>query len=232
MPLALDHRRIGDIAVVTCAGRLVEGAESSALAQLLDELLPFGPYVVLHLGALEFIDSAGVGLLVRYSTRMRHVHGRMTLCAPSSKLVAVLKATRLDRVFESYETEGEAIAAFYERAATADAPSRLSRTEVLCVLESPDVQAYVREIVGRNGYGVLTASNLPDALVLLQATGPKVVVLSAGFAQVCGTNAAEKFRRRVDGLSVIELPVDFSQRDSGGAAQWLLDRLRTFIPRS
>jgi hypothetical protein len=50
--------------------------------------------------------------------------------------------------------------------------------------------------------------------------------VSAELAQVRGTYAAEKFRRLADGLSVIELPPDFSQRDPGDAAGLLLDRLR------
>jgi anti-sigma B factor antagonist len=225
MPLSLEHRRVGHVAVVTCAGRLVEGTESIALRQLLDELLQFGPHVVLHVSAVEFIDSAGVGLLVRYNTRTRNKQGRLNLCAPSAKIAAVLKATRLDQVFDSYDSEAAAIAALYERAASAGGPSHLS-ANLLCVLESPDVQAYIREILGRNGYSAMTAGNIADALVLLQATRPKLVVVSAELAQVRGTYAAEKFRRLADGLSVIELPPDFSQRDPGDAAGLLLDRLR------
>jgi anti-sigma B factor antagonist len=228
MPLFLEHRRLGDIAIVTCAGRLVEGAEASALQQLLDHLLPFGPYVVLHVGALEFIDSAGVGLLVRYRTRTRNMQGGVSLCAPSPKLTAVLKATHLDQVFDSYDTVDAAITAFYERAASAGGASRLS-TDVLCVVESPDVQAYVREILSRNGYGVMTTSNLPDAVVLLQAARPKLVVVSAAVARVRGTNAAEKFHRLVGRPSLIELPADFSQRDPAETAQLLLDRLRALV---
>jgi anti-anti-sigma factor len=225
MPLSLEQRRVGHVAVVTCAGRLVEGAESIALRQLLDDLLQFGPYVVLHVGAIEFIDSAGVGLLVRYNTRTRNKQGRLNLCAPSAKLAAVLKATRLDQVFDSYDSEHAAIAALYERSASPGGPTHLT-ANLLCVLESPDMQAYIREILGRNGYSAMTAGNIPDALVLLQATQPKLVVVSAGLAQARGTHASEKFRRLAGESSLIELPPDFSQRDPGEAAGLLLDRLR------
>src|SRR5690242_15230719 len=105
MPLLLEQRRIGDIAVVICTGRLVEGAESIALRRLLDEILQIDSNVILDVGKLEFIDSAGVGLLVRYSTRTRNQRGRLHLCAPSSKLAAVLKATRLDRALDVYDSE-------------------------------------------------------------------------------------------------------------------------------
>ena len=42
MPLSFETRRVGDITVVTCRGRIVEGAESVALQQHVDDLLPFG----------------------------------------------------------------------------------------------------------------------------------------------------------------------------------------------
>jgi len=227
MPLSLDSRRIGDIAVVTCTGRLVDGAESIALQQLLDQILQFGSHVVLHVGALQYIDSAGLGLLVRYNARTRNQRGRLHLCAPSPKLAAALKATRLDQAFESYDSEAAAVGAFYERSASDGGPSSLSAS-VLCVLESTDLQAYVREILGRNGYGVRTAGNIPDALVLLQVTRPKVVILSAELAQARGTNAAEKFRRLADALPLVELPFDFSRRDPEEAGRLLLNHLHEF----
>jgi anti-anti-sigma factor len=112
MPLLLEHRRVGHTAVVACAGHLVEGAELMAFERTLDELLQFGPYLILHLGGVEFVDNAGLGLLVRYSARIRNAQGSLKLCAVSSKLAAVLRATRLEQIFNVYESESEAIAAF------------------------------------------------------------------------------------------------------------------------
>ena len=48
MPISFGHRRIGDVTLVTCTGRIVEGAESAALREILDELL---------LGAKDFFAS-------------------------------------------------------------------------------------------------------------------------------------------------------------------------------
>jgi len=226
VPLTLDHRRIGDITVVTCDGRIVEGAESLALRHLLDELLPFGPHLVLHVGAVEFVDSSGLGLLARYAARTRKAGGGIRLCAPSMKFASVLKATRLEQIFDSHESEADAITAFY-RGSPTGAPVPALGADILCVVESIDVQSYVRELLGQTGCYVLTAGNLPDALVLLQATHPKLVVITAALRQTRSTHAAEKFNRLADNLPVIELPAEFSSIDAGDAGQALLERVRT-----
>lgn len=225
MRISLENRRVGDIAVVTCRGRIVEGAESTALQQLLDELLPDGPYVILHLGGVDFIDSSGLGLLVRCTTRTRNAHGSLKLCALSPKIAEVLKVTHLERVFEAYESEADAITAFYQRASSGAGASRL-KADILCVDPSVDVQAYLRELLGQGGYGVLTAGNLPDALILLQATQPKLVIIGAELRSARGTQAAEKLNTLADALAVIELPADFSRREAGEAGQRLLDQVR------
>jgi anti-sigma B factor antagonist len=223
--LSLASRRVGDITVVTCSGRIVEGAESIALQRLLDDLLQDGPYLILHLGGVDFIDSSGLGLLVRYTTRVRHAEGALKLCTLTPKAADVLRVTHLERVFEAYETEADAITAFYQRAGSGPGTARL-RTDILCVDASMDVQAYVRELMGQEGYGVLTAGNLPDALTLLQATRPKLVIIGSELRAVRGTQSAELFNKLADTLAVVELAADFSRLEAGEAADRLLDQVR------
>lgn len=231
VPISLEHRRVGDIAVVTCAGRLVEGAEATELRQLLDHLLEYGTSLLLDVTQMDFIDSAGLGLLVRYSTRARNGHGSMKLCGASAKLIALLKATRLEQVLDAYASESEGIRAFYDRPRV-DAETSRRRTDILCVVESSDVQAFVREVLGGNRYGVLTAGNLPDALILLQATQPKLIVVSSELRRTQGTHTAEKFNRLLDALAVVELPPDFASLDADDSARMLLDRIRAQIAPS
>jgi anti-anti-sigma factor len=225
VPLLLEHRRVGDVTVVTCRGRIVEGAESIALQQLLDDLLPYSPHLILHLGGIDFIDSSGLGLLVRCVNRTRNAHCHLAFCALSPQIVDVLEVTRLRPVFESYASEAEAITARYQRV---DAGARSShlRTDILCVDASADVQAYVRELLGRAGYDVLTASNLPDGLILLQATRTKLVIVNPDLRQARGTRSADRFNTLADTLKVIELPADFSRKNAGDAGQRLLDQVR------
>jgi anti-anti-sigma factor len=224
--LEFSSRRLGDITIVTLAGGIAEGPDSAALRRHLDEVLPFGPYVILNLEHLTFIDSSGIGLLVRYLTRLRNARGALRVCSLSPKLAEVLRVTKLAAVFDADATEADAIGAIYLGARpSADAPFRFG-TDILCIDESPDIQAYVREMLGQAGYGVAIAGNIADGLVLLAVTKPKAIVISARQRVARSAASAEKFNRLADALPTIELPVDFSRRDAGEAGRKLLEQVR------
>jgi len=223
MQLSLDHRPVGDATVVTCRGRLIDGAESAALQQSLDALIPRTRHVVLHLGEVEFIDSSGLGLLVRYLARAQRSTATLSVCAVSPKIDEVLRITKLKTVFPPYETEALAITEVHRRDTTHD---DAAKTTVLCVDASSDVTAYIRELLKAAGYRALTALNLPDALVLLVATRPTVVVVSAELNGVRGTRAAEEFHRLAAARSLVLLPAGFSAQDAGHAASEVLSAVR------
>jgi anti-sigma B factor antagonist len=221
--LSLHHRFVGDATVVTCRGRLTAGAESVALQQSLDALIPRTRHVVLHLGDVEFIDSAGLGLLVRYLARAQRSTATLSVCAVSPKIDEVLRITKLKSVFPPYETEAVAIAAVHRGDTTRD---DAAKTTVLCVDTSSDVTAYIRELLKAAGYRVLTALNLPDALILLVATGPTVVVVSAELNHVRGTRTADEFHRLAAARALVLLPAGFSAHDAGDAAAEVLSAVR------
>ena len=227
MALSFDSRRVGDIAVVTCRGRIVEGEESNALQRHVNGLLPYGSDILIDLGGVEFIDSSGLGLLVRLLTRIRAASGNLQLCALTPRIREVLRVTKLNSIFESHETEAEAIAAFYQRPRPAGTVPL--EPGILCVDKSTDVLAYVREILKQAGYAALTTVNLADALTLFRATAPKLVIVGADLRSVTNTRSADTFNRLIDSLPVIELPRDFSSHEAGEAGRHLLDDVRNAL---
>jgi anti-sigma B factor antagonist len=228
VPLTLEHRRIGDVTIVTCTGRIVEGAESIALQQMLDDLLQYGPYIVLHLKAVDFVDSSGLGLLMRNITRARKAHGNVKLCAPTRRLIEILEVTHLRPVCDLHDTEEEAIGSFYQRT-TAGGGTTPLHADILCVTGSSDVQAYVRSLLTQASYGAQTAGNLPDGLILLQVGHPKLIIVDTALRQMRETRTANKFNDLADKVPVIELPEDFARRDPAQAGEWLLDQVRAVV---
>jgi anti-sigma B factor antagonist len=206
-------------------GQIAEGVESAALNDYLTDLLSDQPYVVLDLGGVVFIDSGGLGLLVRLLNRNRRTRGDLKLCAVPPPIVEILRITRLRTIFESYATAAEAIAAFYQPSTSVNIVDDRFTTDILCVDTSEDVLAYVRQLLLQDGYGVLTASNLPDARILLTATQPKLLILGAGLDAATGTRVAETFKRIAPGQVVIQLSDDFSHRDAGEAGRELLEQV-------
>jgi anti-anti-sigma factor len=221
MSLALHSRHVGEVTVVTCSGRIVEGEESAAFQAHLDAVMAVNPRILLHLGEVTFVDSAGLGMLVRYLTRARNSSGTLGICAISPALDRVLTLTRLKPVLQPFGSETEALAdAHRQRTGTFGTP------DVLCVDQSDDVLAYVRELLRGDGHRIMTASNLPDAVILLSATRPKVVVTGTMPQAAAGTRAADEFTRLAAACDVIALPPDFAGKDAADAAAHVLGAIR------
>lgn len=210
--------------VVTCSGRIVAGEESKSLQVYLDRLLPEAPHVLLHLGAVDFIDSGGLGLIARYLTRPQDRRGTLKVCAVSPKIDDVLRITRLRSVFQPYATEADSIADIHRTAKGIDAS--FEDPDVLCVDGSADVLTYLREILKEAGYRTLTANNMADALILLKATRPKIVVIGAELRAATASHVAAEFNTVASAGTLIELPPGFSAQDAGEAAQHVLQALR------
>ena len=153
MSLSIASRSVGDISVLTCTGRIVEGDEAATLEAHLQKLLPWQPYIVLDLGSVTFVDSCGLGLLLRLRTLARSAAGDLKVCAANPNVGEVLRVTRLDGVLRRYASELEAITAFYTPE-KGDDPWRSLKVDVLCVHSSLDVLAYAREVLKQAGYGV------------------------------------------------------------------------------
>src|SRR5262245_31573473 len=99
MPLSIQSRHVGEVVVFTCRGRIVEGEESTALNQQIGRLVGDQPWIVLDLAGVEFLDSSGIGLLVRLLNRTRAAHGDLKLCSLPERIRELLRITKLANVF-------------------------------------------------------------------------------------------------------------------------------------
>jgi len=160
---------------------------------------------------------------VRLLTSTRRASGDLKLCNVPHDIYKVLKITSLITVFDVHDSEEAAVSAFYRRRAS---PSRslVAGPTVLCVDQSTDVLAYLRELLRSAGYNVLTNSHLSDALILVRATRPSLLVLGPSLPASPGTMQA--FHAVCATLPVVELGNEFSTLDAGRAASDLLENLQ------
>jgi len=221
MSLSIASRSVGDIIVLTCTGRIVEGDEATTLESYVTKLLPWQPYIVVDAGGVTFVDSCGLGLLLRLRTLARTAAGDLKLCAANHRVREVLGVTKLAGVLPPYPSELEAITAFYTSVEADDPWARLEK-DVLCVHSSLDVLVYARELLKQAGYGVVTTSNVSDARVLLRATRPRVLVIDSDSRARLVTLTGEDPSTR---LAVVGWPADFSTEDPGDAAHQLLSEV-------
>jgi len=229
MPLSLHTHTVGDIAVIDCSGRIVEGAEAAALYQQVRELLPIHHFFVLDLRNVSFIDSTGLGLLVRLLSRVRGMAGDLKLCGAGVNIEKTLTITRLTTVLRIYPTEADAVAAFYRTEPGNDLPIRAA-VDIVCVHSSSDVLAYVRELLRQAGYAVMTTDNVASSLTLIRATEPKVVVIEMALRDRMTGGMPDVFNQYVENVHVIDLPPNFATDDAGEAGGRLLEQMRQRTP--
>lgn len=227
MTLSFSSRAVGDITVVKCDGAIVDGAESAALRQHVNDSLEHTMAIVLDLGEVHFIDSSGLGLLVRILSRTGR--DRLKLCGLTARVSETLRITRLTSVFDCHESEADAIAAFYGESTRSTGPSTFAAPSVLCVEKSADLLTYMQEVLRQAGVSVMTTNNLPDAVTLLKAVAPRVVLVTQGMRTAGSAGTVETFNRLVGPLAVIELPGDFARHDPGETGPQLVDRVRGLI---
>jgi anti-anti-sigma factor len=226
LPVTLDARVVGDVAIIRCGGRIVGGSETDALRERINTALQDRQDVVVNLGEVVFIDSSGLGMLVRVLATTRRAGRDLKLCQVPESIHRVLEITALSKLFEVHESEESAVSSVYKRQISAEPGSGEGPT-VLCVDPSNDVLACLREILRGAGYNVISNSNLHDALILLRATRPSLLVLGPNLGGSPGTQRT--FREACATVQVVELGDQFSTQDAGKAASDLLHKIRSCL---
>jgi CheY-like chemotaxis protein/ABC-type transporter Mla MlaB component len=184
-------------------------------------------WVVLQLAEVDYIDSSGLGTLVRMSGILRAAGGSLKLCRVSPVVLQVLQVTKLLNILPAHSSEEEAIEAFYRRSPHEATDS--SRTMIVCIDTSRDLLAYVRALLTSSGYEVHTASNPADAKILVNAIRPKVVVCGAGMLGLPMGEALVDGLRQKSNVQILRLPPDFSTAEAGQAGMDLVNRVQSLL---
>jgi anti-sigma B factor antagonist len=222
VPLSLNTREVGRVTIVRCNGRIVAGNECESLRTHVAWLLRDRRSIVLHLGEVGFIDSNGLGTIVRSLTSTRQAHGDLKLCNVPEHVRKVLEMLRLTRVFDMHESEENAVSAFYLPAVRAEPPIPTGRS-VLCFAYNGDVLACLRELLRGAAYDVHTSSRLGDARILMRLMHFDLLLLGP---DVTASPATQDASQTVSaGVPVIELGSEFPTRDAGEACAELLERI-------
>ena len=97
-PFTLVIDRAGNAAVVRCCGRLVTGMNNSLYIEV-SQLIPDTKRIVLDLTDLTFMDSTGLGTLVRLFVSARSAGCNLELINLGKRIQQLLGITNLLSVF-------------------------------------------------------------------------------------------------------------------------------------
>jgi anti-sigma B factor antagonist len=103
-------RHLGDIAVVDMVGRITFGEGNVMLRDTVRDLLAEGhKKILLNLQGVHYVDSAGIGEMVRTHATIRNQGGHLRLCNLTNLVNDLLQKTRLHSVFDIHPDEASAI---------------------------------------------------------------------------------------------------------------------------
>src|SRR5271165_1706569 len=225
MALRIESRPVGDVLVVQCYGRIVNGNEVHSLHAYFGDTRAKYIEVVMQLNQVEFIDSSGLGALVRLMHTVRAKHGDLKLSGAPENILRTLKMTNLTSLFEVYDSAEEAITAAYLGSRYSKGLAGDSRPRVLCLIDSGDVRALMREVLYSAGYNAVVTAKLDDTKLLLKAMKAKMVVLSAQLQTVDGRDTRRVLQEIDPAVTFIVLDEKFANQDPGEASQKLLSSL-------
>ena len=111
--MEMTERTVGAITILDLVGKLTAGESAQRLKDKTESLVFQGRNrVIVNLAAVPYIDSAGLGQLVACYTTLEKAGGRLKLLNVGTRNHDLLSITKLVSVFETFDSEPEAIASY------------------------------------------------------------------------------------------------------------------------
>ena len=123
MDIKIEEKVVEHVTILKLVGRLTIDEAAQHLKEDIEGLISRDRlHVVLNLAQVPYIDSGGLGQLVASFGSVKKAGGAMKLLNVNSRNHDLLSITRLVTVFETFDSEAEAVRSF-----DAVAPAALPR---------------------------------------------------------------------------------------------------------
>ena len=111
--MQIEERAVGDVVILDLKGKITLGEGDELLKDKVNSLVNQGKKkIVLNLAEVPYIDSAGLGEVVRTYTTVSRQGGSLKLLNLTKRITDLLSITKLLTVFETYDSESEAVRSF------------------------------------------------------------------------------------------------------------------------
>jgi len=111
--MQIEERIVGDVTILDLKGKMTLGEGDELLKDKINSLIHQGQKkLLLNLEGVPYIDSAGLGEIVRTYTTVSRQGGSLKLVNLTKRITDLLSITKLLTVFETFDSEKEAVASF------------------------------------------------------------------------------------------------------------------------
>lgn len=111
--MKIVERSVNDVTILDLHGKILIGEGDDALREAVTKLVDGGKTkILLNLADVPYVDSAGLGEIVRCYTTVSRKNGKLKLVNLTKKIQDLLAITKLLTVFETYDSEEEGVRSF------------------------------------------------------------------------------------------------------------------------
>ena len=111
--MQIEQRTVGSVMILDLKGKVTLGEGDEVLKDKINSLILQGhKKMLLNLADVPYIDSAGLGEIVRTYTTVSRQGGQLKLVNLTKRITDLLMITKLLTVFETFDSEAEALKSF------------------------------------------------------------------------------------------------------------------------
>src|SRR5262252_828831 len=111
--MQIDERVVNGVTILDLKGKMTLGEGDELLKDKINSLIQQGhKKLVLNLEGVPYIDSAGLGEIVRTYTTVSRQGGSLKLLNLTKRITDLLAITKLLTVFETFDSESDALKSF------------------------------------------------------------------------------------------------------------------------
>ena len=111
--MQIEERVVNDVTILDLKGKITLGEGDEALREKINNLISQNKKrILLNLADVPYIDSAGLGEVVRTYTTVSRQGGQLKLVNLTKRITDLLSITKLLTVFEAFESETEALKSY------------------------------------------------------------------------------------------------------------------------
>ena len=111
--MEIVERTVSDVTVLDLKGKMTLGEGDEMLKDKINSLLASGKKkLLLNLEGVPYIDSAGLGEVVRAYTTVSRQGGSLKLLNLTKRITDLLSITKLLTVFDTFDSEAEAVKSY------------------------------------------------------------------------------------------------------------------------
>ncbi|MFZ1081115.1 MAG: STAS domain-containing protein [Candidatus Kryptoniota bacterium] len=98
------------VVLIEIEGNIVGGPDAMSLNEEVHKLVNSGTKkIIIDMKSVEHINSSGLGILIASLNAVHQVNGDLKIANASSRVLDLLKITKLSQIFESYKSVDEAV---------------------------------------------------------------------------------------------------------------------------